>query len=244
MFDEDAVAAYVDGELDPTRAEALAAEARRSPELQRRIDAHRLLRERLSGAFGAALTEPVPDRLADTIRRPGAAILPFRRPVPATPARPRLGRRRIGPLAPLAACLVLGILGGAVLFGGGGGLPVQASPEGLEAEGPLAATLQTALASGPMTASGVAVGLTFKRADGVYCRTFSLAVAGSAGLACKSGRSWRVEVLAPIEREKGSEYRTAASGLPPTVLAEVERLSVGPALDRAQEVEARRRGWR
>jgi hypothetical protein len=103
--------------------------------------------------------------------------------------------------------------------------------------------LDSGLAADAPDAAGRAVGLTFRDADGRWCRTFQSADAGVAGLACRGGDAWRLEALAPFQPAAG-EIRTAGADTPPAVLAAVDALIADETLDAAAETRARDAGWR
>lgn len=118
----------------------------------------------------------------------------------------------------------------------------------LDADGGLAdarlvRVLDTGLAADAPDARGRAVGLTFRAADGRWCRTFRSGEAGVAGLACRGDDVWRLEALAPFQPSAG-EIRTAGADTPPAVLAAVDALIADDTLDAAAEARARDAGWR
>jgi hypothetical protein len=92
----------------------------------------------------------------------------------------------------------------------------------------------------------VRIEVSFLAKSGDYCRTFSLSGESSAsGLACRHGDQWQVQALARESAPAGSsEYRTAGSGLPVSILKSVEGQIDGEPLDRAGEKAARDRGWK
>jgi hypothetical protein len=139
----------------------------------------------------------------------------------------------------MAACLVVGVLAGRMVVPPPG--PLVPRDGALVAHGELARALSTQLAAqdGP-----VKVGLSFRAADGRYCRTFRDAPERLAGLACRRGDAWAAEVTAALAPAASPDYRTAGSETPPAVLATVDRLIAGAPLDAAQERAARDRGWR
>ena len=148
--------------------------------------------------------------------------------------------------APLWAA---GAAGAFVLGLAVGGLGRGASPDGFRvgddgtiADVALVRVLDRSLAADGADEAGRAVGLTFRDADGRWCRTFSAGRAGVAGLACREGGDWRMRALAPFEAPL-SEVRTAAADIPEPVLAAVDAAIAGDALDAAAEVRARDGGW-
>jgi hypothetical protein len=86
--------------------------------------------------------------------------------------------------------------------------------------------------------------MTFRDAQGRYCRTFQSAADRLAGLACRGDGRWRVTTATAWTAAPGPDYRTAASATPPEVLAAVDRMLEGETLDSSQEKAARDADWR
>lgn len=242
-FDDQTIAAYVDGELDaPTRARIETA-ARVDPDLAARLKAQQDLKALLTGHYAPIADEPLPDRLLETIRRGG----PPQAEVVDLAARRRSAARadkppfRLPAWAGMAACLVVGLaigrlaLPASVRLDGGADRPLVAS-------GALARALDGQLAS--QTAGPIRIGLTFRDRTGAYCRTFQPnGREGLAGLACRQDDGWRLRVASPMAAET-SAYRTAGAEIPPAVLSAVDDLIDGAPLDARAEVEAKARNWR
>ncbi|HTV78248.1 MAG TPA: zf-HC2 domain-containing protein [Steroidobacteraceae bacterium] len=234
--------AYADGELAATERAQVEAALAADPELRRRVAAHRTLRTRLSATYDPVLEEPVPDRLASLVRAasPGpqtARVIPF--PGRSTPSRPW---RQWGSLA---AGLVLGALlwqfGARALLSG----PVIDRNGELLAAGSLARALSNQLAAGQSPSTPVQMGVSFLSRAGDYCRTFRLrGTEGIAGLACRQQSEWRLQVLAHTADTPASQYRQAASALPPAVLQAVTDSIAGEPLDAADEERALAHAWR
>lgn len=270
--EQDAVMAYVDGELDaPARARFEAALAA-DPTLQDAVQRERQLRQVLSAAYDPVLNEPMPAALrAAVAAKPlpasaqlhdlAAARAARQPPVSSAPQRtwawPEWGA--------LAACLVVGLALGLVLNlkpaldGGADRLALARAADGtLRAQGSLDRQLTQALASEPATepgsqpAANVAVGLSFLAQDGRYCRSFALAgAAPTAGLACRTADGWVVQALMPAQPAASAAstvssagFRMAATALPPALLDLVDTLRAADTLDAAAERAARDRGWR
>lgn len=237
---DQALMAFVDGELDETQRQALAASVAGDPQLAREVERHRALRASVQEAFAGVLDEPVPDRLTALIAREEPLVM-----------RPQFGRARrkasgfgAARWAAMAASLVVGAgLGLAAGF-----VPELLHPEPIATEGGrmvakagLAQALDGQLAAD--RAEAVKVGLSFRTANRTFCRTFVLTGPGLAGLACRDGEAWVVRASADVAPAQG-DYRTAASSTPPPILAAVESLISGEPLDSVQEAAARDRGWR
>ena len=194
-FSDEMLMAYADGELDlVARAEIEAAMAR-DPEVARIVERHRAAAAQIRGAYDAVLEEPVPDRLAALVAIPGAA--------PTVDLAARRGARRfaLGPLrlpawAAMAASLAIGLFVGMLVMRGTRGA--------LRKRGRRTRRARRARHGAGFSArvrhrrrSGVRVGFSFRDRDGDYCRTFQLQRDISvAGLACRSGDAWQLQVLA------------------------------------------------
>jgi len=223
MTPDERLIAYVDGELpDADRAVfevEMAADAGLAAEVQR----HRALAARLAAAYAPILAEPVPLRLTAAARAANDRV-----------ARP-MGPRQ---WAAMAACLIVGIAAGRALWPASGPLSMEGGA--LVARGGLDKALTTQLAAevGP-----VKVGLTFRDHAGRYCRTFESPRDSLAGVACRQDGRWIAAATASWRAQAGPDYRTAASGAPPAVLASVDAMIAGETLDATSERAARDKGW-
>jgi hypothetical protein len=113
---------------------------------------------------------------------------------------------------------------------------------GLVARGELAWALTGQLASDPGTGA-VHVGSSFRNRSGAYCRTFRLQhEAPFAGLACRVGEDWQLQLLAAATPVEGDAGESAA--MPMTVLQAVDAAIDGEPLDAPAEIAARDAGWR
>ncbi len=239
-FDDEILMRRVDGELTPEAAAAVDAAAAADPALARRLDALRALRTLARDAFpvapdprdaelarriaGAERSGSWAARLADSVRE---AFAPRHLPIWGAAA---------------ATAFVLG-LGVGLLGEGRAPAGLTIASDGTIADAELTSVLDRRLAVDGADAGGRAVGLTFRNAEGRWCRTFTAAEAGVAGLACRGGEGWRMQVLAPFE-PSGSEVRTAASDIPDAVLGAVDAAIAGETLDAGAEARARDSGWR
>ncbi len=232
-IDDDTLMAYADGELAPhARAEvALALEG--DAELRARLAAHERMRRRFSAAYDGALDEPVPERLlAAAAKSRGADIVD-------------LGARRGAKWSArewgaIAASLAAGLL---IAFNVSGRetSPFSTTDGKLSAGGALARALDSQLAADAGTV--VKVGLSFRNRDGQYCRTFDLAGANTAGLACRDETVWRIAV-ASAHGAGGGEVRQAGSEVSPAILGAIESMIDGDALGPDEEAQARAEHWR
>lgn len=218
----DRIMAYVDGEMAPPARKAFEAEMAADPALADEVASHRALGLRLAEAYAPVLDEKPPERL-----RLAASV--------ANDPQPR---RHGLTWAAMAACLVAGVVAGratdppATRIGVGAEVPARTD---------LARALEGQLAAEPGV---VRIGLSFRDHEGRYCRTFQSRSEGAAGLACRSGGRWRLETATRWKSPTDPDYRTAASGTPPEVLAAVDRSLAGETLDATQERAARDAGWR
>lgn len=232
--------AYVDSELDAAARAEVEAAMRRDPEIAQRIAEHRELRAKLKAAYQPTLAEPMPDRLLATLRAGGAAH--------AAP-----GRRQPRPLrwrypATLAASVVVAVC--AAMFAWQSARPALILNRGgtLVAIGVLARDLSDRLA-GDSGQDEVRIGVSFLARSGEYCRTFSVTgPQANAGIACRTAQRWEIRDLAPPQELAASvaqgDYRTASSGLPPSIVAAVQARIASEPLDRDGENRARQAGWK
>ncbi|MET3663686.1 anti-sigma factor [Caulobacter sp. 1776] len=245
-FDDETLAAYVDGELDPATRTLVEATAKNDGDLAARLKAQQDLKALLTGHYGPIADEPLPERLLETIRGGRSSLAEVvdlaarRRPAPSTkPERPPF---RLPTWAGMAACLVVGLAIGRLAMPAAVGLNGDAR-QTLVASGPLARALDGQVAAD--TSGPIRIGLTFRDHDGVYCRTFQPnGREGLAGLACRDAGVWRLRVASPIQAETTAAYRTAGSESPPAVLSAVDALIEGAPLDADGEAKALASRWR
>lgn len=242
------VMAYVDGELDADDSAMVERAMRDDAEVASAVASARALRDRIRQAYAPVLDEPVPARLLAAanagIESPAGDsgnVVPLRLSSAATAPPGRAWR--LPHWAALAASLLLGVLMAPLLSPKRSPAMLDSSGGALVAAGELARTLGTRIAAD--RAQGVvAVGLSFRGADGRYCRTFTLGGAGAmTGLACRDDQAWRVVALGESRSDVG-ELRRATSALPPAILAEVDARLRGEPLDEEGERKARDAGWR
>lgn len=243
-YDDETLMAYADGELDAmTRAE-IAAAVEKDPSLARRVEQHRALRARVSGAFEKVLDQSVPGRLAE-IARGGTAsadrgkVLQF----PAKSARAPATPWRAREWTAMAASLLVGVLLSWRFFQGADSSPLVAGKDALVAGGELAAALERQLASAQQGDERVLIGLTFKASDGNYCRSFVMRATRTAGLACRAGAEWQIPATDSVPLPAG-QMQQAASALTPSILRIVETRMEGAALDADAERSAQLSGWK
>jgi hypothetical protein len=235
---DQALMAYVDGELDAVQRQALEASISGDPQLAREVERQRALGAGVQTAFSGVLDEPVPDRLTALVAGEPASEEPLVLRSQLGRSRQRAGGFRAAHWAAMAASLAVGAaLGLAAGFGPGllDPSPISARQGRMVAQGALAEALSDRLAGD--AGQEVQVGLSFRAQDRAYCRTFVLAQAGLAGLACREGDVWAVRATADAPG-------TAGSASPAPILAAVEGMIAGEPLDATQAAAARARGWR
>ncbi|HAF42552.1 MAG TPA: anti-sigma factor [Sphingobium sp.] len=226
-IDEAMLIALVDGELDEVNRRRVERAVADDPALAARLDLHLRLRARLTAHYLPVAEEPVPERFS-------ALLTDGERVTPITRTAPRWRDWAMG--GAIAASLLLG-LGIGRMTGEGTG-PIGLRDGVMVAQGPLAAALDTQLASAQ---DGVAIriGVSFRRKGGGWCRSFDGAL---AGVACRQGEGWQVQQALPGAGQ-GTAYRQASSA-DARVMATVDALIDGAPVDTAGERAAQAGGWR
>jgi hypothetical protein len=228
--------AWLDGELGAAEAAEMEAKVESDPRLSRLAQDHRALAARLRHAFDEVAQAPVPEALAQCLRKREADVADL------AAARDRRRAHNRAPLpqwAAMAATLVLGILVGTMVR-----LP---GPSPLEVEGTAvyaSASLDKALDSGLASApdgGDVRLGLTFRDHEGSICRSF--AAIQAIGLACREGDRWQVRGLFAASEGQATDYRMA-TGIDPSLAALIDSTMASEPFDAAQERAARDMGWR
>ena len=233
-FSDEDLMAYADGELDDSKRQQIRDAINRDPEIARRVASHQALKESLRKGFDPVLREPVPDRLLTAARSTSKSnVVPLRGHKVAVRPQSRWFA--------LAASFVLGAL--ALQFGGSllRSDSITQRDGQMLAAGNLRDALSNQLAAAQTPSSAVQIGVSFLSRTGQYCRTFQMRELG--GLACNEAGSWKLEVLARENHAGNSEYRPAASSLPPAVLQAVTDTISGEPLDAKEETSALARKW-
>ncbi len=141
----------------------------------------------------------------------------------------------------MAAAVALGLFVGMFVMRGPEA-PYADSKAGLVARGELDLALTQQLA-GSLGTGSPSMGISFRDRTGRYCRTFQMQQeAPLAGLACRTGEDWKLEVLAAATPQEG-ELRGAAS-MPMAVLRAVDASIEGEPFDVPTEIAARDAGWK
>jgi hypothetical protein len=245
-WDDAEVHAYVDGVLDTDAAARLEADSHEDSALAARIAQQRELRALLRAEFDPVLDEPVPQRLRDALAGPGAGatVTPIgaARKESARAARPAWSLREWGAIA---ATLAFGALLGPLVFRGSAGVPIETDQGRLVAAGYLDTALSTQRAGAADGAAAAArIVMSFRAADGEYCRTFALQT-GGGGLACRRGGRWSVELLdgAAAQLAATDRFRQASSALTPAMLGALTALGAREPLTAEQERQRLGSGW-
>ena len=251
IITDEILMAYVDDELDAAARAAVEAAMAESPEIARRVARQQELRRQMRAAFDIVLSEPVPDRLIEAARRAPAGV---REATVTELERVRAQKNQPAPRrwswpewSALAASVVLGAVLSQAMLRPFTAEPIVARDGRLLAHDALARALSNQLSSDQPADARVALGLSFRSKDGAFCRTFVLRDGrGLAGIACREGESWPVEVVIPGDESATPDggYAMAASELPVALLKKVEERIDGEPLDAAGEAAARRNHWR
>ena len=251
IITDEILMAYVDDELDAPARAAVEAAMAESPEVARRIARQQELRRQMRAAFDRVLNEPVPDRLIQAARRAPAGA---REATVTDLDRARAQKSERAPRrwswpewSALAASVVLGAVLSQAMLRPFTAEPIVARDGRLLAHDALARALSNQLSFEQAPDTRVALGLSFRSKDGAFCRTFVLRDGrGLAGIACREGESWPIEVVIPGDDGTTPDggYAMAGSDLPFALLKEVEDRIDGEPLDAAGEAAARSNHWR
>jgi hypothetical protein len=243
---DDMLMAYVDGELSAEDRARVEAGMRADPGVAQRVSQHQALRGNLRAAFDGVLKEPVPDRLLAAARG-SAGVADIATAARAREAKheARAKRRWSWPeWGAIAASLVIGVILTRVSLQSQEAAPFTSQQGQLVAHGALADVLSNELAITQPRSAATQVGLSFRATSGSYCRTFTLREGEAfAGLACREGDAWHIDVLARTDAASG-DYAQAGSALPAAVLSAIEQQIDGEPLDAASEARAKEAGWR
>jgi len=233
-IDDATLMAYADGELSPEERAEIERAAAGDAGLRLRLEEHRRLRAQLSGAYADILDEPVPTQILAAAQGAGPRQAEV---VDLNARREAKFRWSVREWGAMAASLV----GGLVI--GLGAMNTQSpmiavTADGLNARGALERALNTQLASDE--AGAVRIGISFREADGGYCRTFELPERGTSGIACREPEGWNVAMTAA----QAAQGDIRMAGASEAVLNVVATMIEGEPLDAEAEAEARDAGWR
>lgn len=200
-IDPEMLMAYADGELDPLAAKRVERAMAADPALAEQVDAHRALAASLRAAFAPVADAPPPDPVVAMLTE-SARVVPLARPAPARRERPIW-------MGAVAASLVVGLFGGALLMPRGGEAGIAFEQGQPVARGDLARALDTQLASTQAGDAPVRIGVSFRDKGGKLCRSFERS--GSGGIACARDKEWRIERLYGGSNAAQTDYRQAGS---------------------------------
>lgn len=232
-IDPEMLMAYVDGELDPIAAKRVERAAEADTALAEEIARHRRVRARLRSAFDPITSAPPSDALVAMLRASGKVT-----DIAEIRAKPSRALSRWLPAGgAVAAALALGLVIGR-------GLP---QPEGpfamhdgaLVARGETAKALDTQLAA-QTAGAPVRIVVTFRRADGGYCRAFE--TGDQAAIACRREGGWQVQSLRAASGSATTEYRQAGSASA-ALMAEAQDMMAGEPFDAGGERAAIAAHW-
>ena len=217
------LAAFADDELDPARQAAVAAAVAADQALADEVRAHRALKQRLEARFAPIMDQPPPERLTALLQAE-PKVIDF---VAARERRARTLPRWSWIAGPaLAASLALALL----------------LPRGGDyADGALAEVLDGQLVGAQSADAPTRILLSFRDGEGAFCRVF--AGEAQSGIACRDVEGWRLRMTGAGVSEQQGDYRMAGNPAA-EVLERAQAMAAGPALDAAQEQQARSRGWR
>lgn len=146
----------------------------------------------------------------------------------------------------VAAAFVVGVLLGPYVLRASQPLPFMSAGGRVVAVGELRNTLNHQ-PSGAVAQDSrrTAIGISFRTAEGTYCRTFAMSP-GPAGLACREWGEWVVETLArnPRARHDADSYRQTGTAFPELIRLAVEARMQGEPLTHDEERELEARNWR
>ena len=235
--------AYVDGELTAEEERKLAVEIAGDPVLAAYVEEQRAVKAQLTQDFAPILSAPIPDRFERMI-------------LDATPRKPvpRYGlfQRVLSGIRPAGAWILAGAIAAGVAIGIGisglfpSGAMLQNRDGELVASGDLARVLSTQLAADQNASAPARVGISFVDKAGEFCRGFQTAGTGQnalAGVACRSGNSWRVVATAATETPPSGTFRQAAAALPNSLRDAIAGMIAGQPLNATGERDARAHNW-
>jgi len=271
-FTDEQLMAYADGELDEEKRQQIQGAIRRDPELARRVEVHRALRESLRASYDPVLQEPVPDRLVTTARPRARAAQPNAESRESE-AQPDAGSKPPGPQSDARFKPRESQLDGKsnVVPLRGHRLPVRSRPKWIALAasfilGALALQLGQHFLHAPIyTARGhiltsedlqqaLSNQLASSQSTSAWVRigvSFlsktgqycrTFTLQSLAGLACNDAGDWKVQALAHTSAP-GTEYRQAGSNMPPAITQAVTDTIAGAPLDAKEEANARTQKW-
>jgi len=263
-YTDETLMAYADGELSPDDAQRLERDMVDAPDLRDRVAMFDRQRTMARAAYADILSEPVPDRLLDTLKaKPEPA---WRRwlggswlggSLSTIPA----GRGMAAALVLLAVGIGVGIYGPSMLGLRSGGQEIAGSFGGARLDARLVAVLEKTPSgkkvdfSRPSSGSNLSITArsTFRKHDGQPCRDYEQKIRSSkrqvlvSGVACRDNRGrWHsvVAIAAPLGAANADPgFRPASSGLSDLIDAVQDKIIEGAPLTAADEARLLKSGW-
>ncbi|MGC3983149.1 MAG: hypothetical protein QM808_17990 [Steroidobacteraceae bacterium] len=247
QIDDELLMSYADGELDAEQQAVVEQALRQDVSLAARVAQHRALRTQLQDSFADVLSEPTPERFLKTLQSPAATD--SARIIDLTQMRQRKTAERthwdMRHWGAMAASLLVGTLIGFYALNSGTGSLIGNHDGAVIAQGELARSLTTQLASSNNNDQAINMGISFRNHAGEYCRSFIVRGGKSLqGLACRQQGNWQLRLLTESTVTSNGEFRQAASETSDTVLALINAQVEGEPLDSEAEAAAQRAGWR
>lgn len=223
--------AFIDGELDPLRAEEVARAIAANPALARRAARLGAVGDILVRAFAAETSSPPAPALTAALTRPR-----------------RASARQAWPAAAAMAAGLAGVVFGMALPDAPGAASARvALADGLTPGPVLAAALDEAPSESARVAGvwRVTLRTSLRAEDGRLCRAFDATGQGStvAGAACLEPQGWRLVALAPGPKAADG-FTLADGGEPPPVAAALDALGAQTPLSAEAEAALIAARWR
>jgi hypothetical protein len=223
-IDPEKLMAYADGELDPLAAKRVEKAIAADPALAAQVEQHRMLAASLRTAFAPVERAPIPARIEAMIRESAKVV-----PLAPRPAR----RERRFWIGAIAASLVAGLVAGPLMWPQGDSIGFENGRT--VARGEVARALDTQLASAQPEGAALRIGVTFRDRGERLCRTFERGE--TSGIACASGREWRIERLYGGTAGQSTEYRQAGSSSS-AAMADAQAMMAGQPMSAEEEMRA------
>lgn len=225
------IAAYADGELEGAALSEVEAALTADPSLQAQVDAHRALKATLLAHFAPIAEAPPPEHLIRAVKG-GAEVVDFAEAALKGNVRSQPERRWARFAGPaLAASVVLALAG----------IGLSQRSAATYANGEIASALDDQLVETQSPNMPVRILLSFRDAEGRFCRGFSSAA--QSGIACHDDQGWRFHRVLGGANGRAGEFRQAGSSNA-ELLAAMQDMAHGPALNAQGERDAVRSDWR
>lgn len=230
-IDNEALSAFLDGELPPPEMERIAKILAERPDLDAWVRRQENLRATLRQSFSETMTAPPSQTLLATLH----GTPPSRQ----WRMRQKWAAWKLQIWAPAGAALAAGLIAG---FWMQPASDLVRHNGRILARGSLAEALDHKLASIGYVGGGTRIGISFRSRDGHDCRAFDQD--RQAGLACHQADGWVIEILESHPAETGGAYRMAGSEMPDSVRQAVTARIQGAPFDAAAEKAAQAGGWK